>query len=120
MIHKGIDHILALVRYAVTVNVCVHKSLEGDNKIDWKDIFKLWPAARDAKAAFSDAKEILPELADLDIVEAQQIVDMVETEFSGSMNGHPKDVAEAALRCAPPLVDLYATIVNPPPKAEAV
>lgn len=118
MIHKGIDHILALVLYAVVVQKAVQESLAGDNKIDWRDTFKLWPAAKGAKQAFSDAKEVIPELADLDPVEAQQIVDAVKAEFSDKIaDEHARDIAEAGLRCAPPLVDLYATIVKHYPKA---
>lgn len=120
MTHKGIDHLSALVAFAVTLGVALRKAGE-DGKIGFSDAFTLWPAIKQAPSAFREIGEVPSELVDLDAPEAEALVQMVEARFGDLIpSERTQDIVDAALGLVPQLANLLNTVVNPPPKAEAV
>ncbi len=118
--HKGVPHLTALLSAGIALSLIVKKD-EEDGKLSYLEILNLIGPGRDVIAALKDPGELPLELADLDAVEADQLVQMVEAKFGALIPpGRAQDITDAALGLLPHIANLVNTIVNPPPKAVAV
>ena len=116
--HKGVEHLSTLVEFIITVVGAIRKAGE-DGKFSFTDAFAFWPVVKAAPGAFKEIGEVPGELADLDPVEAEELVNRVEAHFGSTIPaGRTADIVDAALGIIPQFANLYMTIVNPPPKAE--
>jgi len=118
MKHRGTKETTELVIFAITAIGAFRKAYE-DQKISLRDAFTLFPVVKAVPEAFAGLGEIPSELADLDPVEAEQLVGEVEAHFGGLLpSGRAADIIDAILGILPQIANLSQTLFNPPPKAE--
>jgi len=80
-----------------------------DEKITLSDAGSLWALLDGANDAFQDLGQLPAELKDLDIAEADELIDMVVTNYSFT-NEKAKEIVEKALKALKANYEVYLLI----------